>query len=100
MKTLTYSQLEHLQQSVNELTVKVETAIKKLTKLESYFYKDEEADSMGIIKQVKQNTQRIDELERTEVKTRKFLKWLAVAAGAAGTIIFEFIKWIFSNHKP
>lgn len=97
---LTINDVEQIQQSIKELGGKLQSALNKLSKIESYLYNDDETDSVGIVKQVKNHTERIEELERTEKKTRVFLKWLAVLAGAVGTVIFEFVKWIFSNHKP
>lgn len=98
--TLNPKQVEHIQQSLNELKKEVRSGVDKLKRIESYLYDDEMTDAPGVVKQVRDHAKRIEDLERSESKTRKFLKGLALLAGTVGTIIFEFLKWLFSNHKP
>jgi len=97
--TLTLKQVDHIEQSLRDLSHKLQAGLNKLSKIESYLYNDDETDTIGIVKQVKDHSERLAELEREDVKTRKFLKWLAVGAGVVGTVLFEFIKWLFTNHK-
>lgn len=98
--TLTQPQVEHIENQLRDLSHKLQAGLNKLSKIESYLYNDDNTDTVGLVKQVKDHCERLDEMERSEKRTRSFMKWLAVLAGAIGTVIFEFGKWLFTNHKP
>lgn len=97
---LTANQVEHIENQLRDLSAKLQMGLNKLSKIESYLYNDDDTDTVGLVKQVKNHCERLDEMERSEKRTRSFLKWLAVLAGAIGTVMFEFGKWLFTNHKP
>ena len=83
-----------------KLTKEVEAVIKKLTKIESYLYDDTATSSKGVIAQQREQDKRIRKLEN-ESKVRQGM-WTAfgTAGGIIGMALWEFVKWLFTNHKP
>lgn len=99
-ETLTYTQVQHIEQSLLELRGKLQTGLNKLTKIESYLYDDDETSSPGMVQKQRDHEKRIDKLEQESMQRKKIWATFGLVAGIIGTALVEFVKWLFTNHKP
>lgn len=97
---LTVKQVEQIQQSIRELGGKIQSALNKLTKIESYLYDDDDTSSLGMVAKQREHEKRLTKLENEGMERKKIWATLGIVAGIVGTALVEFIKWLFTNHKP
>ncbi len=98
--TLTPIQMEHIEQSLRDLSHKLQSGLNKLSKIESYLYDDDETSSKGMVQVQREHEKRIDKLESESMQRKKIWATLGLVAGIIGTALVEFIKWLITSHKP
>ncbi|MES2287363.1 MAG: hypothetical protein V4547_16845 [Bacteroidota bacterium] len=96
---LTATQVEQINQSIRELGGKIQTALNKLGKIESYLYDDDETSSKGMVQVQREHEKRLDKLEGESMQRKKIWATFGLVAGIIGTALVEFIKWLFTNHQ-
>lgn len=97
---LTQTQVEHIEQSLRDLSHKLQSGLNKLSKIESYLYDDDATSSVGMVARQREHEKRIDKLENESMQRKKIWATFGLIAGIVGTALVEFIKWMFTNHKP
>ena len=98
--TLTQTEVQHIEQQLKDLSHKLQSGINKLVKIESYLYDDDETSSPGMVQKQRDHEKRLSKLEQESMQRKKIWATLGLVAGIVGTALVEFIKWIFTNHKP
>lgn len=97
---LTPTNVEQINQSIRDLGSKIQTALNKLGKIESYLYDDDQTDTPGMVQKQRDHEKRLTTLENESRERKKIWATFGFSAGIVATALFEFIKYIFTNHKP
>lgn len=96
---LTPNQVEQIRQELQTLGNKVQSVLNRLTKIETYLYEDSQTNTPGVIAKQRDHEKRITKLENESMQQKKIWASLGLIAGVVGTAIFEFIRYLFTNHK-
>lgn len=89
--------MQHIEQSLLELSGKLQAGLNKLSKIESYLYDDDETSSPGMVQKQRSHEDRIKKLEDESMQRKKIWATFGIAAGIIGTALVEFIKWLFTK---
>jgi len=98
--SLTNRQVQHIEQSLLNLGTKLQDGLNKLTKIESYLYDDDDTNTPGMVQKQRDHEARLTKLENESMQRKKIWATFGLVAGVIGTALVEFIKWLFTNHKP
>ncbi len=96
---LTLTQVEHIEQSLRDLSHKFQSALNKLSKIENYLYDDDETSQPGMVQTQRNHEKRLEKLENESMQRKKIWATFGIVAGIIGTALVEFVKWLFTNHK-
>lgn len=69
----------------------------KLNKIESYLYNDDATDSLGLVNQVRDHSDRIDRIEEEGRVRKRVMAGIGMIAGFIGMAVVEIIKWLFTQ---
>lgn len=88
------TELEQIQKSIDGVNKKLDTALQKISKVESYLYNDDATDSLGLVNQVRKNTGDISEIKEENRVRKRVLAVIGIIAGFIGMILGKALGWI------